>query len=73
MNKKLLLAIEKELDTRDKRFMFLKLEFPSLVLYAKLEGNIAECAASIYNEFGRLNKLEKLQSVFETKFDYKFD
>jgi hypothetical protein len=62
-------AIKKELDTRDKRFMFLKLEFPILVSRINLEGSAHECAWNIYFEFDKMGMTGSLMACMNTKFD----
>ena len=73
MSKILLSAIEKELDTRDKRYMFLILEFPLVVKKVNLEGSSEYCAMMIYDEIKKHCLLESLQRVFELKFGYNFN
>lgn len=73
LDEKLIKAIEQILDTRDKRFMFLKLEFPFMANKVILEDIIEICSYSIFIEFKKNNLLSDLMSIFELKFLYKFD
>jgi len=73
INTQLLNAIEKELDTRDKRFMFLKLEYPFVIPKAQLEGTIEYCSYSIYIEIDKHSLLSELKRTFELKFGYRFN
>jgi hypothetical protein len=56
------------LDTRDKRFMFLKICFPEVIPYVNIEGSPKNACFAIYNELGKrgyLPELEKkLQEIF---------
>jgi len=71
MDKELIEIIEKELNTHDKRWMFLKLEFPLLVSKINLEGATSDTASNIYFEFDKHNLLDKLKSILTDKFNYK--
>jgi hypothetical protein len=74
MNKKELInAIAKELDTRDKRFIFLFLEFKSEAYSIDIEGPSTHCASNIILKFKSIGKLEKLINCFNLKFDYNIN
>jgi hypothetical protein len=75
----LIKAIETHLDTRDKRFMFLKICFKDLVSRIQLEGPAHDVAWNIYSEFEKQQMLGSLMacinSYFETNLylDYEKD
>lgn len=54
--------IQNHLDTRDKRFLFLKIFFPHVVSQIDLEGSARECAFRIYFELEKHEQLEKLKT-----------
>lgn len=68
---KLVIAIIKELDTRDKRFMFIKCMFPhipSMVGRINLEGSSYSSAWEIYFEFDKQGMLGSLISCMNSVF-----
>lgn len=65
----LLDSIASILDTRDKRFMFLKLEFPRLVSRINLEGSSDNVAWNFYEEFRKQCMLGSLIATFNGKFE----
>jgi len=67
--KKLAEAIAKELDTRDKRFMFLKITFPDFIKVLNLEGSPEWTASQIYEEFEKRNMLGSLMAAMNSIFD----
>jgi len=67
--KKLAEAIAKELDTRDKRFMFLKITFPEVIRGLNLEGSPEWVAIQIYEEFEKRNMLGSLMATMNSIFD----
>ena len=69
MDEQLLKIIEKELNTHDKRWMFLKLEFPFLISRIQLEGAACDTACNIYEEFRKHNLISKLKSILMDKFN----
>jgi hypothetical protein len=67
----LLKALENHLDTRDKRFMFLKCNFGKSIQIAtiKLEGSAREGAWSIFEAFKNGNMLGSLMACINSIFD----
>jgi hypothetical protein len=70
---KIVEKIESILDTRDKRFMFLKIAFPRLVLRIQLEGSAHETAYSIYFEFEKQGMIGSLVAHLNNYFDCELD
>ena len=62
-------AIESGLDTRDKRYMFMKIHFKDVLAYLNLEGTAHHCAWSIYIEFEKRNMLGQLVDCLNSTFD----
>lgn len=62
-------AIATHLDTRDKRYMFLKISFPELVSRIQLEGASEYCAWNIYEEFSKQQMLGSLIVHMNSVFD----
>jgi hypothetical protein len=64
-------ALENHLDTRDKRFMFLKCLFRNVVPIStiKLEGSAREAAWSIFEAFEKQNMLGSLMACINSVFD----
>jgi hypothetical protein len=56
--------IEKELDTRDKRYMFLKLMFPDDLPMINIEGSPRETAVNIVDRFIKNNSICELETIF---------
>lgn len=68
---KLIEAITKELDTRDKRFMFIKCMFshvPQIIGRINLEGNSYNSAWEIYTEFDKQCMLGSLTACMNNVF-----
>lgn len=68
---KLVEAIIKELDTRDKRFMFIKCMFshvPSILGRINLEGSSYSSAWEIYSEFDKQGMLGSLIACMNNVF-----
>lgn len=61
MNAKLLKLIQDNLDTRDKRFMFLKILYPSFVHRIELEGSTLDFSVRLCLEFEKQNKINELE------------
>jgi hypothetical protein len=73
---KLIDAMVKELDTRDKRFMFLKCSFPHIPRVLgriNLEGSSYESAWSIYSEFEKQCMIGSLMACMNSIFDSELD
>lgn len=70
MNEQIIRTLENYLDTRDKRYMFLKCMFPDDLPLINTEGSPREVALSIYRRFENNNMLGSLSAclnkVFET-------
>jgi hypothetical protein len=62
-------AIAKELDTRDKRFMFLKISFPKVLPMIELEGSSFNVAWNIYSEFEKQRLVGSLICCMNSYFD----
>jgi hypothetical protein len=62
-------ALADKLDTRDKRYMFLKLEFKDFVSRINLEGSAHDTAWNIYSEFEKQNMLGSLMAHMNGKLD----
>jgi hypothetical protein len=62
-------ALEFNLDTRDKRFMFLKMEFKKLVSRINLEGSAHETAWNILSEFEKQGMIGSLVATMNMKLD----
>jgi len=67
----LIKALCNYLDTRDKRFMFLKILFPILAYKINLEGSIKNTSWEIYNEFEKQEMLESLIMGLNNVFNLK--
>ena len=66
---KVLKAIQDILDTRDKRYMFLRMEFKRLVPLINLEGTPINVSWNIYEEFRKQGMVGSLIATFNGKFD----
>ena len=60
--------LENSLDTRDKRFMFLKICFPKLLPYINIEGSQVDTAFQIYDEFEKHGMCGSLLSCLNIHF-----
>ena len=60
--------IEKVLDTRDKRFMFLKLTFPDELPMIDIEGTPREAAGNIVKRFINNDSICEFEEVFFKHF-----
>lgn len=67
MKDEIIKILENQLNTHDKRFMFLKLEFPFLVSHIVLEGSAHDTAYNIYYAFEKRDILKDLQRVLFEK------
>lgn len=70
-NKELIHAIERELDTTDKRIMFLRLEFPDRLRYIRLEGCGNIFSTHLVSEFRKNGMVSALCKVMNSKFGYE--
>lgn len=61
--------IQNHLDTRDKRFMFLKCMFPKSVAVIELEGSARHTALNIYTHFKRQNMRGSLAACMNSVFN----
>lgn len=66
---KIINKIAELLDTRDKRFMFLKLESPRLVSKIQLEASANDAAWFIYDEFSKQGMIGSLVTSLNVKLD----
>jgi len=62
-------ALETKLDTRDKRYMFIRMEFKTLVARIDLEGSSHQAAWNIYSEFEKQCLLGSLIASLNAKLD----
>jgi len=60
--------IEKVLDTRDKRYMFLKLTFPDELPMINIEGTPRESAANIVSRFINADLICEFEDIFFKHF-----
>ena len=65
----LIMALQTHLDTRDKRFMFIKISFRDLVSQINLEGSAHETACNIFFEFEKQQMLGSLMAHMNNVFD----
>lgn len=65
----LIIALESQLDTRDKRYMFIKMEFKLLTAMIDMEGSAHQAAWNIYCEFEKQSMLGSLISTLNAKLD----
>ena len=66
---RLIEALQTHLDTRDKRFMFLKIEFRDLVSQINLEGSAVDTAWNIFSELEKQQMLGSLMACINNIFD----
>lgn len=66
---RLLEILQKELDTRDKRYMFIRLEFPELTSRIDLEGSAYQSSCNIIFEFKKHQKIDKLIKISKKKLE----
>lgn len=64
-------AIEKELDTTDKRIMFLRLEFPKRLRYIRIEGSGNVFSTHLIGEFKKNGMVLDLVRVMNDKLGYE--
>ena len=69
----LLNALETQLDTRDKRYMFIRMEFKILVAQIDLEGSSKQTAWNIYDQFEKQGMLGSLIACLNAKLDTDID
>ena len=69
----LLNALETQLDTRDKRYMFIRMEFKRLVAQINLEGSSKQTAWNIYDQFEKQGMLGSLIVCLNVKLDTDID
>ena len=62
-------SLSLHLDTRDKRYMFLKCNFKQLTSRIQLEGTSYDCAWNIYEEFEKQQMLGSLVATFNSIFE----
>jgi hypothetical protein len=65
----ILKALQKNLDTRDKRFMFLKICFPDLLPNVCIEGSPNTTSWNLYEEFCKQNMVGSLSACLNTYFE----
>lgn len=73
---KLIDALAKELDTRDKRFMFIKCMFPHvprILGRINLEGSPQESAWQIFSEFEKQGMLGSLTACMNSVFELELN
>lgn len=69
----LLNVIETILDTRDKRYIFIRMEFSRLLPLIDLEESPRQTAWNIYSEFEKQSMLDSLISILNAKFDTEIE
>ena len=62
-------AIAEHLDTRDKRYMFLRIFFRDLVSRIQIEGSPMDTAWNIYSEFEKQQMDGSLMACINNTFD----
>jgi excinuclease UvrABC nuclease subunit len=62
-------AIIEHLDTRDKRYMFLKIFFKDLIPRIQIEGSPIETSWNIYSEFDKQQMVGSLMACMNNTFD----
>ena len=65
----LIRAIETHLDTRDKRFMFLKISFPNILPQINIEGSQRDTGWKIYDAFDKHQMIGSLMAHMNSIFD----
>ena len=71
IQKEVISALNNILTTTDKRYMFLKMEFPHVIPYINLEGSPNNVSTAIVSEFIRRGLVNKLINILNNKFNYK--
>lgn len=62
-------ALQKELDTRDKRYMFLRTTFKKILPHINIEGSPHDAAWNIYFEFEKQCMLGSLMACMNSLLD----
>ena len=62
-------VMAKELDTRDKRYMFLRLEFKDELPYINLDGTPHDTAWNIFERFRKNGMIGSLMACLNSKLD----
>lgn len=65
----ILAAIARELDTRDKRYMFLRINFHECLPAINLEGAPSDVAWNIYSEFSKRQLIGSLVACMNGQLD----
>lgn len=65
----LIQTLEQIFDTRDKAYMFLRMEFPKILPTIYLECSQHERAWNIYNEFENYQMIGSLMATINGRFD----
>ena len=65
----LIATLSKELDTRDKRYMFLRIHFRDLVSKINLEGSAFQTSWNIYDEFNKQKMLGSLMACMNSTLE----
>lgn len=68
-NEELQKMMQKELDTRDKRYMFLRINFPQHVHRINIEGSTYQACMNIEDHFKKQNMDGSFASCFRVHFD----
>lgn len=69
MDAEILKRIQTNLDTRDKRFMFIKILWPRMVHRVDLEGATLDFSVRLYLEFKKAGLINDLNHSLSTYFD----
>ena len=70
MREELIKAIERELYLPGLRYMFLRLQFPHVLRFIRLDGSNNVFSCHLVSEFKKHGRLNELAKVFNKKFGY---
>lgn len=67
----LMKKIEDHLETHDKRYMFIKIFYPTMLSRVNLEGSSHSCSSAIYFFFEKQQLLKQLEKDINKVFGYE--
>lgn len=73
LDRNLVDAMAREFDTRDKAYMFLKMEFRRTLPNINLEGSPNQRAFNIWDHLNKQGEIRNLRLVLSNKLDIKVD
>lgn len=73
LDRNLIDAMAREFDTRDKAFMFLKMEFKRCLPNINLEASPNQRAFNIWDQISKQGEIRNLRRVLFNKLDIKVD